>query len=1123
MTDTEPIQLRLLGPFAIEADGSVSSLRRKTRALVAYLATTGQAHPRRALMNLFCQEAKAPGRALAVLLSRIRKQLGDNTLFTDGDVVQLNFEQVAVDVTPFLEVLDGNLSGRTVAQLQTAVSLYRADFLDGLTLADAPEFELWLLAQQAQMRHLLERGLMYLIRQLIAQDQSEAALAYARRLVQHNPLLEEGHAQLMWLYAQLGRREAALRQFDQCQTLLQTELAVAPMPELQTLRARIEAGQLGRLRPAALSSPSEQIQTGTADFVGRDAEIAKLHVAWQAASSGRGQIVLLAAPAGAGKSRLMAQFRQWLPQKQACVGHCYELTRTLPYQPWLEILEAHLQQLDDAALQQLPPATQSYLSRLLPALARRLPPTAVAASDVIDEPERLFTAVVDFLCQTQLDQPKPRLLFLDDLQWADEISLRLLHYVGQRVGRFPWLLVGAYRSEEVTERPSLRLLLDEFAQRDVLQLTLAPLTPNDIERLTAYFWPQLAPGYRGHIVAMLAAATGGNALFVTAVLQELATSDDIPTELPVPATVQDLMQRRLRRLSPGGRQVLEALAVLGGGGTLPQLQQISARGEAETEQALEWGLQWGVVTVETPPVSEIELAVSPTTYQFQHDLVREAVYATLSTVRQQRLHRRTAVWLARIAQRHSPSRQQEVAGRILYHAQQGEAFDLIFQWAAIAAAQHRQVFAYRDALHVLDGMRDAYEQLQYLPNFDPDAVEPTLFEALVWWLSYSWMLGKSAEEEQAVLQLAQEFLSRHPSPRRTAQLQLVTAQISLDQISLTYEETILVAQSAQEQFFQLNEPSLAAEALLTVASASITLSRNKDGRSLYEQALALFQQANDGAGEVRCLTGLAWTALNLGETAVARQHLQRGLAISQAQGDKLGEAQALFGLAAAWGFYHAPEQMTTLAAKSRQLYEEIGFQGRAIRPLLYLGAAHGVRENWPEALAVYEAALAEATAFEDSWVAGWVAQLAGRIYLHRGELAAADAKLRQAQQLRLASGEQQNQVSDLIWLARLSLAQGHTGAALSQTAEAVAQLDAFQGEFYVWEQPDVLLCRAETLAAAGQLTAAHEAAQQAHACLHQFAQQITEPDVLAQFMAYPLNVRVEMAVASQQILPWPER
>ncbi len=1120
MSQTAPIQLHLLGTFSLIVEGNTPTLRRKTRALLAYLATTGQPHARQALVNLFCQEAKAPNRALAVLLSRVRQKLGSSALLSEGERVQLNLAQVAVDVTQFVGILEGNLAQQTVAELETAVSLYRADFLAGLTLDDAPEFEQWLLAQQARLRHLLERGLLQLISQLGAQP--TAALSYAQQLVQHSPLLEEGQAQLMALYAQLGQREAALRQYDHCHTLLQTELAVEPTPELQRLYTQIKAGQLGQLATAVPQPDLNHMQPETADFVGRTAEMARLHAAWRKASAGQGQMVLLCAPAGGGKSRLMQQFRQGLSPVNVYVGTCYESTRLLPYQPWLPILEAHLQQLDDAALEELPPATQTYLSRLLPALARRLSATAVSSASVVDEPERLFTAVVDFLSQMPSSQPTACLMLLDDLQWADETSLRLLHYVVQRLDRFPWLLLAAYRPEEADEQPVLRLLLDEFTRRGVPRLRLAPLAQAEVVRLTAHLWPQLAPGYRKHVAAMLAEATGGNALFVTAVLQELASSDHIPSELPVPATVQDLMQRRLQRLSSGGRQVLEALALLDGGGTLRQLQQISARSELETEQALEWGLQWGMVTVDTPALranaaTVVEEAVSPTTYHFLHDLVREAVYATLSPVRRQRLHRRTAVWLARVARRRPLPQQQEAAGPILVHAQQGEAFDLIFQWSALAAAHHRQIFAYRDALRALDAMRAAYPQFQLLPNFDPAEAEPALFEALLAWLSHAWVLGRSVEEEQAVFQLAQTLSKRHPSPKRAAQLQLIRAQIGLD-----YAKAIPVLEAAHQQFLQLNERSLAAQALITAASASITMSHNRDGRSLYEQALTLYRQNDDEAGEVSCLAGLAWTALNLGETAVALQHLQRALAISRAQGDKLGEAQALYGLAAAWAFYHAPEQMTTLAQEAKQVYEQIGFAGRAIRPLLYLGAAHGIRGEWDEALAIYEATLPKALAFEDGWVAGWLAQLAGRIYLQRGELAAAEAKLQQAQQLRLASGERQNQVSDLVWLARLHVQRGELDTALAQTAQAVSQLEAFAGEFYVWEQPDVLLCRAEVLAVARQPADAREVAQQAHTCLHQFAQQITDPAVLAQFLAYPLNVRVETAVATNRIAPWPE-
>lgn len=652
------------------------------------------------------------------------------------------------------------------------------------------------------------------------------------------------------------------------------------------------------------------------------------------------------------------------------------------------------------------------------------------------------------------------------------------------------------------------MLLDDFARRDLPPLLLSPLATGEIEALAAHIWPRLAAGYRGHIAAMLAQATGGNALFVTAVLQELATSETLPSELPVPTTVQDLLQRRLRRSPQSSRQVLETLAVLGGSATLTQLQQISARSDEEVAQALEWGLQWGLVAVDE--------SVSPTSYKFHHDLVRQAVYASLSTIRKQRLHGRVATWLARIAKRHATPSQQEMAGRILYHAQLGEAFDLLFQWAPAAADHARQLFAYPDAMHTLDMMRYAYDQLRFSPDFDLETAEPILFDQLVWWLDHNWVLGKSDEEEQAVFAQAQALLARYPSPMRAAQLQRIYAHTSLN-----FEEAIPLMLDVHDQLMALGELSQAAWALGIGAGYSITLSRNKDGRRLFEQALALLRQAGDVAGEVQCLSGLSWTAINLGEIAVALDHAQQALTISQAQGDRLGEAQALYSLAASWTFYHAPDKMEAAAKAAKSLYEQMGYYGRTVRPYLTIGAVHDVRGDWQTALSIYQDVLAQATGFGDYWTMGWAAQLLGRIYLSQGQLDATEEKLQQARQIRANSGERQNQVSDLTWLGRLALAQGNTGAALTHTAQAVAQLDAFQGEFYVWEQPDVLLCRAEALEAAGQTAEALAVAQQAQTMLHRFAQQIEDEAILAQFLAYPLNVRVETAVATQQIPLWP--
>ncbi|MCB0213887.1 MAG: bacterial transcriptional activator domain-containing protein, partial [Anaerolineae bacterium] len=271
-TNPSTLTIRLLGSFALERLPSPPpTLRRKTRALLAYLAAADQPPSRQHLADLFCQEANAPSRVLSLLFSRIRNQLGADFLQTENNTVRLNPQLVRVDYATFRQQLSGDLSRQDTASIESAVSLYRGEFLEAFSLPDAPEFEQWLLGQRAQVQQLLERALASLVRQFSRSGSYEPAIQYARRLLQHNPLLEDAHAQLIWLYAQTGQREAALRQYDHCQTLLQAELGVSPTDTLQQLRTEIQAGALSR---PALQTELAAIPTTAPiapDFVGRAA------------------------------------------------------------------------------------------------------------------------------------------------------------------------------------------------------------------------------------------------------------------------------------------------------------------------------------------------------------------------------------------------------------------------------------------------------------------------------------------------------------------------------------------------------------------------------------------------------------------------------------------------------------------------------------------------------------------------------------------------------------------------------------------------------------------------------------------------------------------------------------
>jgi DNA-binding SARP family transcriptional activator len=122
--------------------------------------------------------------------------------------------------------------------------LYTGDLLAGLKVRGCPGFEDWLFLQQETQRELLFDVLNRLAVMSAARHDFHAAMACTRELLTLDPLYEEGHRRLMWLYARTGRRGAALRQFRTCAAALAAELQAAPSAATRALLEQIAAGEI---------------------------------------------------------------------------------------------------------------------------------------------------------------------------------------------------------------------------------------------------------------------------------------------------------------------------------------------------------------------------------------------------------------------------------------------------------------------------------------------------------------------------------------------------------------------------------------------------------------------------------------------------------------------------------------------------------------------------------------------------------------------------------------------------------------------------------------------------------------------------------------------------------------
>lgn len=323
--------LRLLGPFETQFNHEIVSLRRKTRGLLAYLAVTAIPHSRSALCDLLFAESNNPLGALRWQLSQIRSKLGADTLIRGSETVQLNRDLFWIDAIAYKRQVAEGFAANDLVALQAAVDLPRGEFLEKLDMPDSPQFELWLLGKRAEFRQQQIHALMALVQGLRDHGRFTEALTHAQQLVLLEPLQEDAHQHLIWLYAQTGQREAAIQQYEKCCELWQTEFGEQPSATLHKLATEITSRQFVRAEAAAaigaslttpvlaVVAPTAPVQAETPPptrpeiaihnlptdplpFVGRKQEIVELTQLLLAESECR--LLTIVGPGGMGKTRL---------------------------------------------------------------------------------------------------------------------------------------------------------------------------------------------------------------------------------------------------------------------------------------------------------------------------------------------------------------------------------------------------------------------------------------------------------------------------------------------------------------------------------------------------------------------------------------------------------------------------------------------------------------------------------------------------------------------------------------------------------------------------------------------------------------------------------------------------
>jgi DNA-binding SARP family transcriptional activator/tetratricopeptide (TPR) repeat protein len=712
------IGLALLGPPVVTRGGTpVSFDTRKATAVLALLAVEGHEFSRERLAATLWPEADTT-KARASLrrtLSVTAAAVGDGLKIT-RTAVALEPSRVRVDVTEFQTLAAEPGAG----SLDRAVRLYRDDFLAGFALRSCPEFDDWQATTADRLRQELAGGLEKLVLACVAGGDLAHAVDHARRWLSLDKLHEPAHQALIRLQAWTGQRSAALRQYRALVQILDSELAVRPLPETTRLYDDVRADRLappggaarrGGPPPEAAARPAgPPAGPGGAPpwpLVGRDSELRALHAAWREVGPA-GRVVAVVGETGCGKSRLVEEFRSEVVAQGGVMlaGRCHDGEAALPFAVAADLLRSALSRCPE-----LPTRITAHAA----AMAGRLAPElAVAHRDTpsppLDSPvalTRLYGAIGEALhaAITPTGAPGPAgpggpagVLMVEDVQWADGRSLDLLAYLVRRLAAWPLLLVVSWAPEHAQRLRGLRSALHEVSTvRDGgggegsgggETIKPGPLGVAQIDTLLK------AAGVADADVTRLLAQTRGLPMLVREYVEALRSvgSRGVEGWWP-PASVRELLRGRLEVASEPTLQMLSTAAVLGNGCDADLLKVVSGRGETQTVEALDEAVRRFLIT-EVPPAGDRGVP----TYDFPYGALRDVVYESSTLARRRLLHGRAADALARRYERDPVTTR---AATIAEHLQRGGRDAEAAHWWWRAADRARELYAHAEALTYL--------------------------------------------------------------------------------------------------------------------------------------------------------------------------------------------------------------------------------------------------------------------------------------------------------------------------------------------------------------------------------------------------------------------------------------
>jgi tetratricopeptide (TPR) repeat protein/KaiC/GvpD/RAD55 family RecA-like ATPase len=470
---------------------------------------------------------------------------------------------------------------------------------------------------------------------------------------------------------------------------------------------------------ASVVVPSPRpISAREVQLIDRVEEMNMLREAADKAVRGEGGLIFLYGEAGIGKTRLTRELGAYarLRGMQVLYGRCPALFRmdgVPPYILWSEVIKDYLESCSPEQLYRVVGFYPSEVCKLVPELKQKL--GAIPQSLPIgpeQERDRLFEAVSQFI--TNISKEAPLLVVLDDLQWTDQTSLLLMHYLARGVYKTPLLLLGAYRETDIDDRHPLSPVLAELNRERLLQsVLLKRMSLNDVSEMIKQLLGQ--DDIPKEFCELVYEKTRGNPFFVEEVIKSLKEEEVIYHEenrwgfkevskIEFPKTVKSVIKARISRLDEDCQNILTLASFVGNDFSFEAICGVTNIEEDRLLELMEKLLKTGLV--------KERLIRGKDVYCFADIIVRDVVHEEVSHLRHKKLHSAVGCALENVYAKEI----DQHFGELAYHFLEGGEKDKALDYFLKAGEKAQKLYAYVEAFsyfqHALDLLEDKGDNLE---------------------------------------------------------------------------------------------------------------------------------------------------------------------------------------------------------------------------------------------------------------------------------------------------------------------------------------------------------------------------------------------------------------------------